>query len=184
MITADKRSWRVCGIEPSVDARLRSREKKMELLSNLDQIKNKKFQVITLWHVLEHLPDLNDDIQKIKSLLNEEGTLVIAVPNFKSFDANYYKEFWAAYDVPRHLWHFSTKSIEGIFAKHGMRLIKKSPMWFDAFYVSLLSEKYKSGNSNFLRALFVGFKSNVLGLITKEYSSVIYILKKNSKGTF
>ncbi|WP_209401208.1 class I SAM-dependent methyltransferase [Pseudozobellia sp. WGM2] len=180
LLTARNNGFQVMGVEPNLDARLRSREKKMELLSNLDDLPKSKYKVITMWHVLEHLPDLDDQIKKLKSFLEEDGALVVAVPNFKSFDAEHYKEFWAAYDVPRHLWHFSAKAIESIFAKHDMQLVKKKPMWFDSFYVSLLSEKYKTGQQNFLKAFYIGLRSNLMGLLTREFSSCIYVLKRNN----
>lgn len=180
LLTAKRYGFQVVGIEPNHDARLRSREKKMELLSSLDDLPNSKYKVITMWHVLEHLPDLDNQIKKLKSFLEEDGALIVAVPNFKSFDADYYKEFWAAYDVPRHLWHFSAKAIENIFAKHDMRLVKKKPMWFDSFYVSLLSEKYKTGKQNFLKAFYIGLRSNLMGVLTREFSSCIYILERNN----
>ncbi len=132
-----------------------------------------------MWHVLEHVPNLTEYIAQLKSLLKPEGTLVVAVPNFKSYDANYYKEFWAAYDVPRHLWHFSKKSIQELFREENMEVIKTLPMKFDSYYVSLLSEKYKTGRTNFIKAFFIGFKSNFKGRTAKEYSSHIYIIKNN-----
>ena len=178
LLAAEKRKWSVQGIEPSQDARLRSREKKMELLPNMESLPEGKFQIITLWHVLEHLPDLENQILKLRGHLEDEGALVIAVPNFKSHDAEYYKEFWAAYDVPRHLWHFSREGIERLFAKYDMKVVKTKPMWFDAFYVSLLSEKYKTGKQQFLKGFFVGLVSNFIGALTTEYSSIIYIIKK------
>ncbi|PKA98278.1 methyltransferase family protein [Flavobacteriaceae bacterium MAR_2009_75] len=180
LLTARNHGFQVMGVEPNLDARLRSREKKMELLSNLDDLPKSKYKVITMWHVLEHLPDLDNEIKKLKSFLEEDGALVVAVPNFKSFDAEHYREFWAAYDVPRHLWHFSAKAIESIFAKHDMQLVKKKPMWFDSFYVSLLSEKYKTGQQNFLKAFYIGLRSNLMGLLTREFSSCIYVLKRNN----
>ena len=130
-----------------------------------------------MWHVLEHVPDLETYVERLTSLLQPGGILIVAVPNYKSFDATHYKEFWAAYDVPRHLWHFSKKSIETIFSKD-FNLKRIKPMWFDSFYVSILSEKYKSGKANLFRAFFVGLWSNVLGFFTKEFSSHIYILKR------
>lgn len=178
LVAAKDENWRCNGVEPNSDARSKAGEKGIKLYSNLNEVKNKKFQIITLWHVLEHLPDLENQINKILSLLEEEGTLVIAVPNFKSFDANYYGKFWAAYDVPRHLWHFSKKAIEKLFEKHNMELIDIKPMLFDSFYVSLLSEKYKTGRQNFIKAFWIGLQSNIKANRSKEYSSHIYILKK------
>lgn len=179
LLTAKKKNWIVEGIEPNTSARNRASEKGVVLNSNLEEASGRKFQVITLWHVLEHLPDLEQQIASIVSLLEENGTLVIAVPNFKSYDANHYGKFWAAFDVPRHLWHFSKKSIVKLFAKHKMELVKIKPMVFDSFYVSLLSEKYKSGKQNFFRAFINGLKSNLKANSTKEYSSHIYILRKS-----
>ena len=115
---------------------------------------------------------------RIEQLLKPNGTLIVAVPNYKSFDANHYGKFWAAYDVPRHLWHFSQKSIQMLFSKVNMNLVRTLPMKFDSFYVSLLSEKYKTGSSNFISAMMIGLRSNFKARRSKEYSSLIYILKK------
>jgi len=178
LATAKKQNWKIAGVEPNSSARKKANEKGIHLHSELKEFSESKFEVITLWHVLEHLPDLESQIKTIVSLLAENGTLVIAVPNFNSYDAKHYGKFWAAFDVPRHLWHFSKKSIKKLFAKHKMELVKIKPMVFDSFYVSLLSEKYKAGKQNFIRAFWTGLKSNIKGNSSKEYSSHIYILKK------
>lgn len=178
LAAAKKEAWQVKGIEPNTLARTKAHKKGLILEKELASYKNDKFDIITLWHVLEHLPDLDNKINQIVSLLEDSGTLIIAVPNFKSYDAQYYKHFWAAYDVPRHLWHFSQTAISHLFAKTGMKVIKVKPMVFDAYYVSLLSEKYKNGRSNYLRAFYHGLKSNLKAMRTKEYSSLIYVLKK------
>ena len=130
-----------------------------------------------MWHVLEHVPDLENQIKELKRLIKPTGTVIIAVPNFKSFDASYYSNYWAAYDVPIHLWHISKTAIKKLFAKENLELVKVLPMKFDSFYVSLLSEKYKTGKMNFIKAFFVGLKSNHSGKQSKEYSSHIYIIK-------
>lgn len=179
LVAAKKRGWDILGVEPNKNASDKAATKKINVLPNLESVPQQKFNVITLWHVLEHLPDLNSQITNLAELLDNDGTLIIAVPNYKSLDAKYYKEHWAAYDVPRHLWHFSKTSIDRIFKEHGMKVIKTRPMLFDAFYVSLLSEKYKTGKSNILRAFWIGLRSNLNGMLNKEYSSHIYILKKN-----
>ena len=175
---AQKEEWSIEGVEPNHNARLKALDKGISLKDRLEALPGKKYEVITLWHVLEHLPDLENQIFKLVWHLQEGGTLIIAVPNFNSYDANHYKEFWAAYDVPRHLWHFSKTAIEKLFTKHGLELVKVKPMVFDSFYVSLLSEKYKTGKQNFLKAFFLGLWSNLSAMRTKEYSSHIYILKK------
>lgn len=175
---AKNKGWAIQGVEPNNDARMRAQEKGVNLLPSIESLPNTKYELITLWHVLEHLPDLENQIQKLSSHLEEEGTLIIAVPNFKSYDAKYYNNFWAAYDVPRHLWHFSKNAIKQLFSKHGLQLVKVKPMWFDSFYVSLLSEKYKTGRQNIFRAFALGLWSNISACRTKEYSSHIYVLKK------
>jgi predicted SAM-dependent methyltransferase len=134
--------------------------------------------VITLWHVLEHVSELTEYIQTIRTVLSDHGALVVAVPNFESYDAKFYKQHWAAYDVPRHLWHFNQSAIEGLFGKLGFRLEDVRPMYFDSYYVSLLSEKYKTGRSRFLPALYRGALSNWKARSSGQYSSLIYILKK------
>ncbi len=178
LLAARRDGWSVDGVEPNQDARLRSREKKMELRRDMDDLPKREFQVITLWHVLEHLPDLENQIERLRWHLEDKGTLIIAVPNYKSYDANYYQEFWAAYDVPRHFWHFSRTSIKALFSKHALKVVATRPMLFDAFYVSLLSEQYRTGKQNYLKGFWVGLLSNLKGWVTKEYSSIIYILQK------
>lgn len=182
LVAAKGKGWQIEGVEPSRAARQRAQDKGIALKSDLGKVGARKFEVITLWHVLEHLPDLEGQISEIVEHLKEGATLVIAVPNFKSKDARYYKNYWAAYDVPRHLWHFSRKSIEKLFASRGLEVIETKPMIFDAFYVALLSEKYKNGTTGLptlCKALGVGLWSNLWAWRTKEYSSLIYILKKN-----
>ena len=176
--TCKSNGWNVFGVEPSNDARLIAKEKGVALKSKLEELPINKFDVITLWHVLEHVDNLCEYVSKLKELLTDTGRLVIAVPNYKSYDANYYKEYWAAFDVPRHLWHFSQTSIHKIFSEEDMLVEKTLPMKFDAYYVSLLSEKYKTGKMNPIKAFSVGFASNFKAKASSEYSSLIYVLKK------
>ena len=171
--------WNVSGIEPSLEARNIAEKKGVILKENLSEFKNVQFDVITLWHVLEHVENLSEYISTLHNLLSDDGRLIIAVPNFKSYDANYYKEFWAAFDVPRHLWHFSQTSISKLFSEVDLVVEKTLPMKFDAYYVSLLSEKYASGKMNPIKAFYRGFVSNLKANNTKEYSSLIYVLKKH-----
>ena len=170
-------SWEVYGVEPNEKARKIAAQKNIFLQQSIENFKGQQFDVVTLWHVLEHLPDLENTIIAIQELLTPNGILIVAVPNYNSFDANYYKGFWAAYDTPRHLWHFSQKAMRKLFSKN-TKLLKIQPMLFDSFYVSLLSEKYKTGNSFSLKALWIGLWSNISALKTKEYSSLIYCYKK------
>ncbi|MEZ4801555.1 MAG: class I SAM-dependent methyltransferase [Gelidibacter sp.] len=173
--------WKVSGIEPNIKARQLANQKTNNCVfddEHLLKFKIKSFDVITLWHVLEHLPNLETQISIYNKLLKPNGTLIIAVPNFKSYDANHYKEFWAAFDVPRHLWHFSQHSVSKLVSKENMKVVKTLPMKFDAYYVSLLSEKYKGGTMNVLKALWTGLRSNLKARRSGEYSSLIYVIKK------
>ncbi|WP_298762890.1 class I SAM-dependent methyltransferase [uncultured Polaribacter sp.] len=169
--------WSVSGIEPSDNARAIANKKSIVLKENLNDLADEKFDVITLWHVLEHVENLADYIKNLKVLLKPNGRIVIAVPNFKSYDAKLYKEYWAAFDVPRHLWHFSQNSIHKLFGTIHMEVEKTLPMKFDAYYVSLLSEKYKTGKMNPIKAFYNGFISNRKAKQTSEYSSLIYVIK-------
>ena len=178
LTNARKNNWNTLGVEINDEARNKSSKKNITTYKFIEEVKSSQFNIITLWHVLEHLKDLNGTITKISSLLDTDGTLIIAVPNYKSYDANYYKEYWAAYDTPRHLWHFSQKSISTIFENHNLKVVRTLPMYFDSYYVSLLSEKYKTGKSNYLKAFYRGMLSNLKAKRTGEYSSLIYVLQK------
>jgi 2-polyprenyl-3-methyl-5-hydroxy-6-metoxy-1,4-benzoquinol methylase len=172
--------WQVTGYEPESKAKQIAVQKGVGVTEDLNQLPEQSFDVITLWHVLEHVPNLQEQLQQLKRLLKPKGLIIIAVPNFKSFDAHYYQEFWAAYDVPRHLWHFSKNSIRLLFAKNNFKVVQILPMYLDSFYVSLLSEKYKTGKTNFIKAFAVGLYANLKGMQTQEFSSQIYLIKNQN----
>ncbi len=174
---AHQSGWKTTGIEPNAKAKQIAASKGASFISSTTEAASQSFDAVTLWHVLEHLPNLEAQIKELQRLLKTDGTLLIAVPNYKSFDAVYYKEFWAAYDVPRHLWHFSKTSIQRLVEQVGMEVVSIRPMKFDSFYVSMLSEKYKTGKMNYLKAFCVGLYSNWKAGQTKEYSSHIYVIK-------
>lgn len=174
---AKQNGWQTIGVEPSEKAKAIAVKKEVSFVEDTVELESHSFDVITMWHVLEHVPNLDNQIKELKRLLKPNGSLIVAVPNFKSFDAKHYGAFWAAYDVPIHFWHFSKKAIESLFEKEGMELQKVLPMKFDSFYVSLLSEKYKFGKMNFVKAFFVGLQSNWKAKGNFEYSSHIYVLK-------
>ena len=176
---AKKDGWQTIGVEPSTKAKSIAINKGVSFVELTTELENNSFDVISMWHVLEHVPDLDKQIKELKRLLKPTGTLIIAVPNFKSFDAKYYGKFWAAFDVPIHFWHFSKTAIKLLFEKEKMKLEKVLPMKFDSFYVSLLSEKYKSGKMNFIKAFFVGLLSNWKARKSFEHSSHIYIIRNN-----
>jgi 2-polyprenyl-3-methyl-5-hydroxy-6-metoxy-1,4-benzoquinol methylase len=174
--------WQVTGLEPDATARQNAQQLFGITPNYPQQLFNfapNTFNAITMWHVLEHVHTLNEYLQQLHKILTPNGKLVIAVPNYTSADAAAYKNHWAGYDVPRHLYHFSPQSMQTLLAKHGFTISQYKPMWFDSFYVSLLSEKNKSGNiaSAFINGLLSNIKA--LGNV-KKCSSVIYIAKKNS----
>jgi 2-polyprenyl-3-methyl-5-hydroxy-6-metoxy-1,4-benzoquinol methylase len=174
--------WHVTGLEPDEVARTNARntyQLQLGELKDLHQLPAHTYDAITLWHVLEHVHELHDYLEKFLEILKPAGRLVIAVPNYCSYDAEYYDNCWAAYDVPRHLYHFSPKSMQLLLEQKGFYIDSLEPMWFDSFYVSMLSEKDKNGKNNFIRAFWVGLQSNKRALAdTKKCSSITYIVRK------
>ena len=146
--------------------------------AQLFELEENSFDVITLWHVLEHVHRLHEYIDQIKKICRPGGKIFIAVPNYTSFDAVKYSSDWAAYDVPRHLYHFSPAAMQALMQQHGCVIEGMQPMWFDSFYVSLLSEKYKSGSSGLIKGFWTGLRSNVKAYSNnRRASSLIYIIK-------
>ena len=147
---------------------------------SLSSLKEKNFDIITMWHVLEHVYDLDGYMKKIKSLLNDKGIVIIAVPNHKCFDQKFYGKHWAGWDVPLHLWHFDKESMLKLSKKYGFEISSIHPLYFDSFYVSLLSSKYKYNSSKLVQSFLIGLYSNLIAKFkTGEYSSLIYVLKKS-----
>jgi len=176
-----KDDWEVNGFEPNGTANKQAREllgKKIEAAS-LDAFEIETFEIITMWHVLEHVHTVNETFQKLLSLLKPQGIILVAVPNADSLDAKKYGENWAAYDVPRHLYHFNQVTMKRFLKKHKLELLETKPMKYDAYYVSMLSEKYKAGKNNMLSSVLNGYKSNTYASKNdKDYSSLIYIARK------
>lgn len=183
------RGWDVTGLEPDEQARRTGSEQyKIEMAdtSAFNSLPPDSFDAITMWHVLEHVHELHTYIDQLKSLLKKNGRLFIAVPNYTSGDGEKYKQFWAAYDVPRHLYHFSPASMNYLMDLHEMKIKEYIPMWYDSFYISLLSSKYKNstdhgtkGRAKLIPSFFNGVSSNISALLNnKRCSSVIYIISK------
>lgn len=171
--------YEVYAFEPDENARKQTKDKiKDNVYDNIDELPDKKFDVITLWHVLEHIHDLNETIIKLTQKLKPKGTIIVAVPNHNAPERDYYKNEWAAYDVPRHLYHFTKNSIKELFKKHKYSLKDVLPMKYDSYYVSLLSEEYITGKKSLFKAYKRGKASNKKAKANNEYSSLIYILKK------
>lgn len=174
--------WKVTGLEPDAGARkiaVDTFNTSLEDISSFFSLPAESSDAITMWHVLEHVHDLNGYMMQLKKLLKSGGKIFIAVPNYTSHDAEVYKEYWAAYDVPRHLYHFSPASVKRLTDKHGLKLLSCKLMWYDSFYISMLSSKYKNGKTNLFGAVWNGFLSNLKAWgDVKRCSSVIYVIGK------
>ncbi len=187
--TCKRGGWQTTGVEPNADARkIAEQTAETSIVKNLETLQDNEgitgFDVITLWHVLEHISDINEVIQQLKNLLNKNGKLIVAVPNHQALDQQIYKEHWAAYDLPRHLYHFGQSTMKAIMKKHKFKLIKTIPMKLDAYYVSLLSEQYlkingKEKGNKYYNSIVNGYKSNIYAKKNNDnYSSLIYVFKK------
>lgn len=175
------RGFTVTAVEPSDIARKACIKKGLNSYETIDYISESTlFSVITLWHVLEHVPDLNKTLAQLNNKIQCNGTLIIAVPNLKSYDAKHYKSYWAALDVPRHLWHFTDIGLIKLLESSGFAFQSTHPLWFDALYISYLSESQKGSSFAFIKGLFVGVWSNLKALFNGQYSSKIYIFKKTN----
>lgn len=168
------------GFEPSEAARNFAKQKtsKTKFVENLDEIENESIDVITLWHVFEHIENQSEILSLFHQKLKSNGYLIIAVPNHTSYDGKYYKEFWAAYDVPRHIFHFSKSGIQKLFNTKNWKLEKIKPLLLDSYYISILSEKYKKNPLFFIFGGIIGVISNIKASKTGEFSSLVYIIKK------
>ena len=183
LLATQAQGWSSYGIEPHQKVKAKAKKKiKREIYSTIQEAQktNKKYDIITMWHSLEHVVDLSRTLRFLHNSTKKKGKVVIAVPNHKSFDAKHYKKFWAAYDTPRHVWHFDQKSITNLFKKEGFVLERKHLMMWDAFYISVLSEKYKGSRAIYFKAAVIGGVSNFLSLFTGESSSVTYVFSKRN----
>jgi 2-polyprenyl-3-methyl-5-hydroxy-6-metoxy-1,4-benzoquinol methylase len=177
---AHRHGWKVFGVEPSDTARATALTQVPTAFESIDQVPLKSCNAITLWHVLEHVPDLRKTLNDLTARLTSNGTIFIAVPNIESSDSRHYGATWAALDVPRHLWHFNRKSMERLLQQHTLKVVRTLPMKLDAFYVSLLSEKYRNNNTTnvagYVRAMRIAAMSNWAARKSGEYSSLIYVV--------
>jgi 2-polyprenyl-3-methyl-5-hydroxy-6-metoxy-1,4-benzoquinol methylase len=180
--TMQQAGWAVTGLEPDDTARnnaLTQHNITLQTPDTLFTLPANSFDAITLWHVLEHVHHLHEYLHTFNALLKPNGVLLIAVPNYTSYDAAIYSEHWAAYDVPRHLYHFSPQSMTELAKQHGFTVTAYKPMWFDSFYVSMLSEQYKTGKGGLVKAVWNGLMSNLNAVSdNKKCSSVIYVMRK------
>ena len=177
-----EQGWKSTGVEPDETARgIALSEHQTTLLPGgaLQTLAPGSFDAITLWHVLEHVHELHPYLQQMHKLLRPGGKLFIAVPNYTSYDAGKYQQFWAAYDVPRHLYHFSPDAMRYLMKMEDFVMEKTEPMWYDSFYISLLSEKYATGHSSLVKGFFTGAYSDIKAMGNRDRcSSLIYISSK------
>lgn len=176
---AQDHGWESYGVEPNQQARELAHKKGVRVYTSLRAQNKSSYDVVTLWHVLEHFQDLEQGIQEISEVIKPGGWLILALPNYRSMDARYYKSYWAAYDVPRHLWHLSKDSVKKIFLPKGYTLVSIKPLWMDAFYISWLSEKYRNNPLAPVLGFLVGALSNMYGFFFREFSSHVYVLKRD-----
>lgn len=179
--TAESHGWVCTGVEPSQEAIAVAKKRiKGNIIQGeeLEKISDETFEVITMWHVLEHVDDLKWQIAQLQRLIKKEGRIIIAVPNYKSYDAYFYKDKWAAYDVPRHLNHFNKETIVKIFKINGLELIETDKLSWDAYYISYLSEQYRHHAFPLIKGIYRGFVSNCKAIASKEWSSKIYVFRK------
>lgn len=180
--TCKDKGWKVFGMEPDSGARTIGEGMGLDVKENKQQLESMiadgSLNAISLWHVLEHVTDLKETLDFFKRKISNKGTLFIALPNYTSADAKHYGPHWAAYDLPRHLYHFDLESVSSLLRSHGFKLIDTAPMKFDSYYVSMLSEQYKNGSPAHLKAFIQGFTSNLKAKQARDYSSVIYVFNK------
>lgn len=182
--TMEKHGWECTGVEPSEEAKIIARKRiKANLYApeEINQMPNASFDIITMWHVLEHVDDLKWQVEQLTRLIKPNGRIVIAVPNYKSYDAEYYKELWAAYDVPRHLNHFNKKTLSNIFKTNGLNLLKTDKLIWDAYYISFMSEQYRHHKLPLLKGAFRGLISNCKARRSGEWSSLVYVFEKQKQ---
>lgn len=168
---ANKKGFETYGYEPI------NQTKNKRITKNLEELPKEKFEQITVWHVLEHTKNPKAELVKLKKMLKNNGKVFVALPNINSYDNTYYGKYWAGYDVPRHLYHFTEKSFRDLCEQTGFKIQKKIPLYFDSFYVSMLSEKNKKNPLWPVFGFFVGLISNIVSVFTKNHSSIIYIIK-------
>ncbi len=177
---AEEKRWECMGVEPSEEAKVIAKKRiKANIINSeeLEQIPDNTFDLITMWHVLEHVDDLKWQVEQLQRLIKPNGRIVIAVPNYKSHDGKFYKEHWAAYDVPRHLNHFNKQTITKIFKSKGLQLKKTDKLIWDAYYISYMSEQYRIHKFPLLRGVFQGLVSNCKARKSGEWSSMVYVFE-------
>lgn len=177
-----QQGWNSVGLDISENARKTVKERyNIDVFPNSDIFKldEKSKEVISLWHVLEHVYNLDETLNEFKRILKDNGTLFIALPNRQSWDGNHYKNYWDGYDVPRHIYHFTPKDLEVLMKRIGFKIVEKQGMFFDAFYICMRSEMHKGNKLKFILGGIKGMISNIKAYKSNNYSSILYIIKKD-----
>ena len=184
LAAAQAAGWQVSGLEPNARARQEANGRIGQRIDqeSLSEFTPGTFDAITLWHVLEHVHLLNETLTQLITLLKPDGVLLIAVPNVESLDAHHYRELWAAYDVPRHLYHFAPKTMAQLLKKHKLTIRQTLPMPLDAYYVSMLSERQRAERAGgLLTVLKAGYQSNRFAKQHEgQYSSLLYVAERRT----
>lgn len=181
---AEQNGWDCTGVEPSEEAKTIAQKRiKAKIIpgNDLEKIPNETYDVITMWHVLEHVDDIKWQVAQLQRLIKKEGRIIIAVPNYKSYDAKFYKDKWAAYDVPRHLNHFNKETIVKIFKTNGLKLVASDKLVWDAYYISYMSEQYRHHSMPLIKGAYRGCLSNLKARKSNEWSSKIYVFIKQKE---
>ena len=182
LAAAKRRGWQTLGMEPHTGARKEAQLKGLQVVERTGDIPKEAYDAIALWHVLEHIPDMEDTLRLLADRCKSDGRVFLAVPNHASWDAGHYGSFWAGYDVPRHIWHFNPRSMAAVLNRTGFEICETVPMRLDAYYVSWLSEKYKKRSLPMLRGLMAGWRSNRAAAVTGQYSSLLFVCRKTVPG--
>ena len=175
-----KHGWNSYGVEPSPSARLSAQHQGVNLFSSISELPDVQFDVITLWHVLEHVPNYLETLDQLIHKLKPGGHIIIALPNYKSYDAHIYGTHWAAYDVPRHLWHFSSDYMDHLSSTWDLDNLAHQHLWMDAFYIAVLSEQYAQNKWSWIKGFMGGLHSHIYGRRTGQYSTMVYTWRRKT----
>jgi 2-polyprenyl-3-methyl-5-hydroxy-6-metoxy-1,4-benzoquinol methylase len=182
LLKSKKMGYNTTGFEPDINASETASNKGLSIITKedrLNELSPNYFDVVTLWHVLEHMYHPKDKIEVLEKILSDNGIMIVAIPEYKSFDGGYYKQNWAGWDLPRHVYHYNESTLTRLMDELNFKLIGKHSLMFDSFYISLLSEKNLNTRLGTIRAIIIGFLSNIMAIFSSyPFSSQIYVFKK------
>jgi len=138
------KGWRVSLQDNSSKARFLAQEADIETYTLLSEIQSQQFDLITMWHSLEHIHAIDALFQNVNRLTSDDGFLVVAVPNINAPERKFLGKDWAPWDAPRHLYHFNYAQLSKLLRKYGWKIEFSMPMIQDTPYNILLSLNIKS----------------------------------------